>query len=425
MRPAPLGRALTVWACAMTAYVCAVAGRTSLGVAGVEAMARFDMPATMLAVFSSIQVGVYGLAQVPVGLALDRWGPRRLLTTGAVLVALAQVAMAFSSSVPTALAARVLLGVGDATAFVSVLRLLPSWFSPFRIPLFTQLTSIVGMLGQVISAVPFMGVLHRAGWSPAFAIMAGFGFAVSLLVAALVRDTPDEGAPVGVPVREVAPSADGRGRVAATLRDVVSSPWTWLGFFTHWTGAGPSMVFTLLWGVPFMTLGMGMPKAQASGALLLLTVANILMGPLVGQFTARRPRGRLPAVAAVAVLVLVCWVVVLAPAAPPGPWAAQLLAVVLAAAGVSSSIAFDFVRQGVSREHLGTAIGATNMGGFLSTLIAVQAIGMVLDGVSSGRDYVWADFRIAMSVQLATWVVGMVGLGLAALGTRSVPARTE
>ena len=80
------------------------------------------MSASTLALFSSLQVGVYGLAQVPVGLALDRWGPRRLLTAGAVLVALAQAGMALSTSVPAALTVRVLLGIGDATAFVSVLR---------------------------------------------------------------------------------------------------------------------------------------------------------------------------------------------------------------------------------------------------------------------------------------------------------------
>lgn len=447
-RPAPVGAALGVWSCAMAAYVCAIAGRTSLGVAGVEAMARFDMPAATLALFSSLQVGVYALAQVPVGLALDRWGPRRMLGGGALLVAAAQVAMALSTDVPSALAARVLLGVGDATAFVSVLRLLPSWFSPFRIPLFTQLTSILGLLGQVISAVPFMGVLHRFGWGPAFGTLAGLGFAAALLVLATVRDTPardtpaggpsaasgsraDEGAPVDPsrpPASTTVPSMPDREAVVTTLRRVLGSPSAWLGFFTHWTGAGPAMTFTLLWGVPFMTLGMGMPKAQASAVLVVFTVANIALGPVFGHLTARRPDWRVPAVLVCAVLGAVTWAAVLLPVTPPPAWTAPVLAVVLSAAGVSSSIGFDFVRDDTAPHRLGTAIGTTNMGGFAATLLAVQGIGWALDHVSTGRDYVWADFRAAMSVQALTWLVGVTGvvvLSRAVARRRSRRARGE
>lgn len=429
-RPAPVGTALAVWACAMAAYICAIAGRTSLGVAGVEAMARFDMPAATLALFSSVQVGVYGVAQIPVGLALDRWGPRRMLGAGALLVALAQVAMALSQDIPSALAARVLLGVGDATAFVSVLRLIPSWFSPFRIPLLTQLTSIFGLLGQVISAVPFMGVLHRFGWGTAFGVMAGLGFAAALVVLTSVRDAPppvatdasatdasatdaDEGeAAVSVPSPAPLPSPAPTRRegLGTTLREVLGSPSAWLGFFTHWSGAGPAMTFTLLWGVPFMTLGMGMSKSSAAGVLVVFTVANIALGPLFGHLTARRPGWRVPGVVVCAVLAALAWAAVLAPTEPPAPWTAVVLSVVLSAAGVSSAIGFDFVRDDTARHRLGTAIGATNMGGFTATLLAVQGIGWALDHVSTGRDYVWADFRVAMALQCVTWSVGLVGV---------------
>lgn len=408
-RPAPASRALAVWLGAMTAYVCAVAARTSLGVAGVEAMDRFSMSAGVLASFSTLQIGVYAAAQIPVGIALDRWGPRRLLVTGAVLVAVAQTGMALATGLPAALSARVLLGIGDATAFVSVLRLLPSWFSPFRIPLFTQLTSIIGLLGQVISAVPFVWVLHRAGWSTAFAIMAGLGLAAAMAVGALVRDAPAPEA-----AGDGAARARTREPVLLTVRRVLSSPWTWLGFFTHWSGAGPSTVFTLLWGVPFMTLGMGMTKAQASAVLVANTAAGIVLGPLVGQLTARHPRGRVPGVLGVAGAVAVAWSAVLAPASPAPAWAAPVLVVVLAASGCASSIGFDFVRQGVEPHRLGTATGATNMGGFAAALLSVQLIGWLLDRGSADRAYAWPDFRLAMAVQALAWAVGVVGVAVSA-----------
>ena len=422
----------------MAGYVCAVAGRTSLGVAGVEAMSRFDMSAAALALFSSVQVGVYAGAQIPVGLLLDRWGARRLLGAGALLVALAQIAMALAQDVPSALAARVLLGIGDATAFVSVLRLLPSWFSPFRIPLFTQLTSIFGLLGQVVSAVPFMGVLHHFGWGRAFAVMSGLGFAAAVLVLGVVRDTPTVSAAPHLQVRRDGESpsegvrppdpdtgeADARGAeepsggparpttegLGTTLRAVTGSPSAWLGFFTHWSGAGPAMTFTLLWGVPFMTLGMGMSAGDAGAVLIVFTVANIVLGPLAGHLTSRRPTWRVPGVLVCALLSLITWTVLLVPATPPPAWSAVVLAVVLAASGVSSSIGFDLLRDDIAHHRLGTAIGGTNMGGFTATLLAVQGIGWALDHVSAGPTHTWVDFRMAMSLQALTWLVGVVGV---------------
>lgn len=377
-------------------------------------MDRFSMSASTLALFSSLQVGVYGLAQVPVGLALDRWGPRRLLAAGAVLVAVAQAGMALSTSVPAALAVRVLLGIGDATAFVSVLRLLPNWFPSRRIPLFTQLTSILGLLGQIVSAVPFMAVLHHVGWGTAFAVMSGLGFAASVGVLAAVRDAPSrqgggDAEELAEVDRERLEGEEGES-VGRTLSHVVRSPWSWLGFFTHWSGAGPAMTFTLLWGVPFMTLGMGLPAAQASAVLVAFTAVNIAVGPLVGQLTSGRPRGRVPGVLLTAGLTGAAWALVLLPPQPPPAWTAWVLAAVLSVSGVSSSIGFDFVRQGSRPSRLGTAIGWTNMGGFLCTLLGVQVIGWMLDRVGDGGAYTWADFRVAMAFQAVTWCVGVVGV---------------
>ena len=398
--------AVGVWAAAMAVYVCAVAARSSLGVAGVEAMGRFDMSAATLALFSTLQLGVYAVAQIPVGVALDRFGPRRMLVAGGLLVAAAQVAMALVGTVPEALAARVALGVGDATAFVSVLRLLPSWFPSSRVPVFTQLTSIIGMTGQVISAIPFVALLHGRDWTTAFLTMAAVGAAAAGLALVLVRDGP-AGAAAAAPTMAAAPATAGAD---GGVGGVLGSPWTWLGFFTHWLGAGPTMTFALLWGVPFMTLGMGLSSARASAALVLNACAAVVFGPVVGHLTARWPRGRLAGVLATAVATALAWAAALGPARPGPSWMAGVLAIVLAASSVSSSVAFDFIREGTPERRLGTAIATANMGGFVATLVSVQLIGLVLDAQAPDGSFGWDVFRAAMAVQAAPWVIGVGGV---------------
>ena len=87
--------------------------RTSLGVAGLEAASRFRITPGQLSVFVLAQLGVYAAMQVPTGLLVDRYGPRRLLITAACTMAVAQLAFAFVQSYPGALLARAILGCGD------------------------------------------------------------------------------------------------------------------------------------------------------------------------------------------------------------------------------------------------------------------------------------------------------------------------
>lgn len=85
-------------------------------------------------VVAVLQLLVYATLQVPVGVAIDHVGPRRLIVAGALMMAVGQAALALAHSVPLAIAARVLVGAGDAMTFVSVLRLVSVWFPPHRVP---------------------------------------------------------------------------------------------------------------------------------------------------------------------------------------------------------------------------------------------------------------------------------------------------
>ena len=115
---------MLVWAVALSLYLLAVFHRSSLAVAGLVATERFDISASQLASFTMLQLLVYAAMQVPVGLLVDRYGPRSVLLSGAVLLAAAQTAFAFADTYALALLARFFVGMGDAMTFICVLRLL-------------------------------------------------------------------------------------------------------------------------------------------------------------------------------------------------------------------------------------------------------------------------------------------------------------
>nr|WP_156980178.1 MFS transporter [Corynebacterium terpenotabidum] len=397
------GRALFVWGAAIVAYILAITGRTSLGVAGVEAMDHFDISASRLAVFSSVQVGVYALAQIPTGMAIDRFGPRRMLVVGALMMGAGQVLLGVTGAYPVAILARVIIGAADATAFLSVMRLLPAWIPLRRTPLFTQLTGGMGYIGQFLSAVPFTALLHAHGWETAFVSLGGAGVLVAILVWAAVRDTP-------YPTLVASAQRDDRPAIGRVLAFVVRQPACWLGFFIHFTLMS-QIVFTLLWGKPLMTLGMGLSDGEASTVLVVNMVVSVIAGPFMGVISARAGRGRPLVALAATVIVAVCWVVFFLPDAPRGYAAIIAMNVVVAALAGVANMGFDTVREEVDRRFTATATGLSNMGGFTAAMVASQVVGFLLDASAHGQNYTWGDFRLAWFTAVgAVWILGVIGL---------------
>ncbi|MBC8093018.1 MAG: MFS transporter, partial [Pseudonocardia sp.] len=180
--PAPSLRTWTVWVVALAAYLVGVMHRTSFGVAGLEAADRFAAAPAVLSGFVVLQLLVYASLQIPVGALLDRFGAKQLVVVGALTMAAGQLLLAVADGLPLAIAARVLVGVGDALTFISVLSVVNAWFPVRRVPLMTQLTGLLGQLGQVLSALPLAALLYGPGWTPAFLSAAGLGVFVAIAV---------------------------------------------------------------------------------------------------------------------------------------------------------------------------------------------------------------------------------------------------
>lgn len=418
------GRALTVWAAAVLVYLAAITGRTSFGVAGVEALDRFGVDASRLAVFTAVQVGVYALAQIPVGLAIDRFGARRTMVIGALVMAVGQITLALTASYPIAILARVLIGAGDASAFLSAMRLLPAWFPLKVTPLFTQLTAGLGQIGQFISAVPFLMLLHAEGWTAAFLAL-GSGIAlVGIAAAVAIADVPKAPAEPGENAGTSSSNKpDDRATVREMLGIVLRHPVCWQGFFTHWVGLMHQATFTLLWGMPLMTLAMGLTPAQAGGVLVVNTVASVAAGPLMGMASARFGARRGTLTVVISVILMGMWLVFLIPDTPRGLAAIVALNIAMAALSSASGLGFDSVREAVDRRALATGTGLSNMGGFLAAMMAAQGIGLLLDASSDGRAYQWADFRVAWIAIVVVWVMGMAGLITAMIARRRIERR--
>ncbi|MFD0901404.1 MFS transporter [Actinomadura sediminis] len=398
-RTAPVAWAL--WGVGIAAYVVAILHRTSFGVTGEDALHRFGTPAGILATFTVVQLLVYAGLQVPVGLLLDRVGPRRMIAGGALLMAAGQTLMAVATSVPLAVGARVVVAAGDAMTFISVLGIVGAWFAPARVPVVTQLTGLLGQLGQILSAIPLVALLHGPGWGTAFGSAAALGVLVGVLAFAVLRDAP----PAARPAPSPAPRELGRDLLAAWRQ-----PGTRLGLWTHLVTQFTSNTFALMWGYPYLVSGQGMEPATASTLLTVFVLANMVSGPYIGRLVARHPPRRSWLVLGIVGLNAAAWAATLAWPPPAPAWLLVILVLCVALGAPGSMVGFDYARTFNPPGRHGAATGIVNVGGSVGALVTILLIGIVLDAVSPGGEYTPEAFRVAWTVQALVWTVGVAGV---------------
>jgi MFS family permease len=408
-----------MWSVALFAYVIAVLQRTSLGVAGVQAADRFDISASVLSSLVVLQIIVYAGLQIPVGVLLDRVGPKFLIATGAVLMMVGQVALALSPSIGIAITGRILVGAGDAMTFISVIRLLASWFSGRILPQLSQWTGNIGALGQVLSAVPLSWALHSVGWSTSFVAAAALSAVAFVLVFVLLADGHEPGAVAAHP------TSNWRSALGQ-LRQSLARPGTQLGFWAAFVTMSSGTAFSLLWGFPAMVGGLGYSPALASGLLTLIVGVGLVSGPILGILSAQFPLRRSSLILGIVASIGVAWSAVLIWPGTPPFWLIVVLIVTMGIGGTGAMIGFDFARTFNPLRSLGSANGVVNVGGFLACFIMMFLIGVLLDVQNQLRIgqglpddlFSWDSFRVAFLVQYLVIGTGVVFLVVARRRTR-------
>ncbi|WP_404432757.1 MFS transporter [Microbacterium lacus] len=409
----PSLRAWVIWSIGVAAYVLAITNRSSLSAVGVDAADRFMADASTLSMFAVVQLAVYGGMQIPIGVLLDRFGSRPIMTIGMILMAAGQLTMAFSPNVGVAIFARMLLGAGDAAVFPSVLRLIATWFPAQRGPIMVQFTGILGQTGQLIALIPLAALLHATSWSITFGSIAGLGILFAVLVFAVIRNHPENrSADVSVntdtgAIRIVTSSID----TGVGIRAAWAHPGTRLAFWSHFASPFAGTAFVLLWGMPFLTAGEGRSTAEAASILSIYVIVGMALGPVMGELSRRMPHHRSRGLVLPAVITqMAVWLAVILYPGPAPLWLLIVLAVGLAMGGPASMIAFDHARTHNPAHRLSTATGLTNAGGFLAALIAIFMIGLALDlqGAGTTATYSLDAFRLAFLTQFPLWILGIV-----------------
>jgi len=376
-----------------------------LGVATLIASERFDTNAQELATLAVFQLVVYAGMQIPVGILLDRFGAKKLLIIGALVMATGSFTVALSPNLGVAVFGRMLVGMGDSFTFISMIRMINGWYQGAKATRMQQNVSTVGQLGQFVSAVPFWFLLEHLGWNFSFTAISLVSLLVVLLLVAFTANERAE----HENLRYQAPSI----KIATSqLLENMRNPGIRMAFWTHFVTQPTTTSVSLLWAVPFLVSAEGQSHEFASLTLTAMVFFGLITGPLIGLVCSKYPQKRALLVYCVVALNSLTWLLLLA--IPDRANSSVLLVcfLLISIGGPASLVAFDYTKDIAPKSRLGSANGFANVGGFLASFIMMYLTGLIIDLVqqatSSTQRFTLVGFRFGFASQLLVVAIGIM-----------------
>jgi len=258
--------------------------RNSIGVIAPDLARELDLSAVEIGLLSSSFFFAFAAVQLPLGIAIDRFGPKACLLVCAAITVIGAVWFATATSPTGLIVARVLLGIGSCSSFMAPLTIYARRFPPERFATLTGLQLGIGSIGTLLATAPLAFATAAIGWRGAFIAVALITLAAGILVAIVVSDR-SEAAPTPARHESLRDSVTG-------VLEVLRTPSVGRLFVIHLTSYATFALVVGLWGGPYLTHVYGYGLKERGELLFVAALAQILgslaWGPMDRVFGSHR-----------------------------------------------------------------------------------------------------------------------------------------
>ena len=365
-----------------------------------------------LGLMTSLFFAAYAAAQLPVGLALDRWGPRGVAASLMSLGVAGALLFAVGTSLPALALGRVLLGVGTGSVLLAGLKAFALWWPSHRFATISGVYFASGSLGALLASSPLAWANAAFGWRSTFLAAALVVAAVTALIWWRTPPVPARRRPDPRP----AAAAAGTERASAVHAEAPLTGGTYLALaavmFLGAAHTGPVLAFQTLWGGPYLYDGFGVDAPTAGRFLLTLSLGVSLGYASSGALADRLGLRRVTLLTALAFAAVQFALAAVVPGVTPLAWVLPLYAL-LGFTGGFCVLALSNARALLGVARSGRATGFVN-GGSIGGVFAMQwAIGLVVEAVGGSDGYRLALLGTGALTLLAalclTWAGTRVG----------------
>lgn len=365
---------------------------------------HFNLTATGFGFLSAVYYYAYVPMQLPVGILMDRFGPKRLLTFACMICVLGTILFTDTHSSVVSAVGRFLVGMGSAFAFVGVLKLATMWLPENKLAMVAGMTSALGTIGAMVGDNLIVSWVNDLGWQASMNWTAVFGVFLCVILWVGVMDHPKH--------VFTGPESETMKKKIQDLHLIIRNKQIWINGFYGCMVYLPTTVFAELWGIPYLRHAHHLSEAQAAFANSLLFFGFMIGAPSMGAISDKIRLRKLPMiVGALGAAVMMC-VILYVPNL--SPIALNISIFVLGLFYSAQTIVFAVGRELSPPQAAGTAIALTNMIVMIGAMVLQPLVGRLLDislrfhhgmdipaGVALNKVhwlYTAADYRLAMSI---------------------------
>ncbi len=372
-----------------------------------DLMSDFQVSGAILGNLTAFYFYAYASLQIPFGVLIDRYGPRRMLAAATLLCGAGSLLFAVAPTVHLAYAGRFLVGAGAGVAWLGTLQICGQMLPARRFAQITGFTLLIGMAGGIFGQAPLAKLIDMVGWRTTMGSAAIGAAVLAVLIWTFVpRTTRSYGGD--------APS--GKIGIVQGLKAVLANGQSWTCALFGGTLGVSVLAFGGLWCVPYMmeTYGLTRPAAALSATLMLVGWA--IGAPLAGWVSDRMGRRKIPmligGVGGVATMSCALYL--------PGLPLVAVQGLLLIHGIFSGAMVLCFAtgRENNGKHVAATSVSFVNMGVMGTSAVFQPLIGALLDLgwdgrlVDGARIYAAENFKTALLVLIAAGVAACIAAAL-------------
>lgn len=383
-----------IWSLAVFYYFYEYIIRVMPSVMASELMASFNIQGAGFGALSAAYMYSYAPMQVPVGILMDRYGARRLLTIGAFLCGSGSLLFAASPILFVSEMGRFLTGIGSAFGFVGFIYICNHWFHEKNATLMMGIGNSLGMLGAVAGLGPITYLVNSLGWRGASTSIGFAGIALAIVILLLVRNEPK-----GMGKIDAKPPMS---EVLRNFKDVIANRQTWVIALLSALMYLPTSSFAGLWCAPYIQTLYNVDNKIAGYASSMIFVGWILGCPMIGHYSdiicRRKP---FYIVNSILILIVLSFIIYY----PPSQIYEMFILLVLLGVLISVQLlTYSSAIELNNPEAKGSAIAVANFTVFMGACIAQPLVGWLLDWHWTGAEqhgipvFTISNYQFALSI---------------------------
>lgn len=268
----------SIWILAATFYFYEFVLRVSPSVMVPELMKSFNITASTVGILSAFYLYTYAPLQLPVGVLLDHYGVKKVLSFASIICGLGALTFALSYKYSFASMGRFLIGMGSSFAFVAMVYISSHWFDKNKRAFLIGIANSLAMLGASAGNGPLSSVIKEFGWRQTIGSLGIFGIILGIAVYLIFKiDPKDE--------KVEKETAHEESHILKNLKYLIKQKKLWINavitllFYTTTTAFGG------LWGLSFVETAYSVSKQTAGYAISMIFFGWLTGGPLMGLFS--------------------------------------------------------------------------------------------------------------------------------------------